>query len=70
MKEREGKQKAEDIAVLFVICCRNYQSPAGIRMNNEAYTSYPSEKEVLLCEGCELYVSGIERNVLICNPDP
>ena len=36
-------------------------------MNNEAYTSYPSEQEYLLQEGCEVYVLAVEREVQICN---
>lgn len=51
--------------VLFVVSCQNYNSPLGIRMNNEAYTSYPSEQEYLLQEGCPIFVLGVEHNVLI-----
>lgn len=36
-------------------------------MNNEAYTSYPSEREVLLREGCKVYVLSVETNVTIEN---
>ena len=36
-------------------------------MNNEAYTSYPSEREILLREGCKVYVLGVENDVIIDN---
>ena len=42
-------------------------SPEGIRMNNEAYTSYPSEREILLREGCKLYILSVEHDYLIKN---
>ena len=45
---------------LFVISVRNYISPEGMRMNNEAYTSYPGENEILLREGCPVFVLDIE----------
>ena len=44
---------------LFVISVRNNVSPQGMRMNNEAYTSYPGENEILLREGCEVFVLDI-----------
>lgn len=55
------------IPVIFVFSCQNYYSPDGIRMNNESYTSYPSEREVLLREGCKVYILGIEKNIPIDN---
>ena len=55
---------------LFVISFRNYNSPDGMRMNNEAYTSYPGENEILLREGCEVFVLDIEDGVEIINPFP
>ena len=60
----EGKPKPQHLAVLFAICCRNYDSPSGIRMNNEAYTSYPVEREMLLTEGCGVYVLLVEEVVI------
>ena len=38
-------------------------------MNNEAYTSFPNEREVLLPEGCSVYVLGIEKDKVIENPN-
>lgn len=52
--------KDDFIPVLFVFSCHNYYSPNGIRMNNEAYSSYPTEREVLLREGCKVYVLAME----------
>ena len=54
-------------AVIFVICCHNFVAPAGIRMNNEAYTGYPSEAEFMLIEGCKVTVLGVEHDFLIEN---
>lgn len=59
--------KAKHVPTLFVISCRNYESPQGIRMNNEAYTAFPCERETLLMEGCIVYILGVEREVLIKN---
>lgn len=49
--------------VVFLVVCQNYFRFNGIRMNNEAYSSYPHEKEVLLTEGCDIYVMQVERDV-------
>lgn len=62
-----NSDKEELIPVFFVITCQNFFSPAGIRMNNEAYTSYPVEDEYLLMEGCNVYILSIEKNVQIDN---
>ena len=50
----------DKIPVLFVISCKNYIAPEGITMDNEAYSAYPSEGEVLLCEGCLIKVLAVE----------
>ena len=57
----------DDVPVLFVISCRNYDSPAGMRLNHEAYTSYPHEREVMLVEGCPVMILAVEKDVLIEN---
>lgn len=36
-------------------------------MNNEAYSSYPQEAEVLLCDGCDMFVLAVDRGVVIQN---
>ena len=36
-------------------------------MNNEAYSSYPSEAEVLLSDGCDMFVLAVDSNVKIKN---
>jgi len=36
-------------------------------MSNEAYTAYPDEGEVLLTEGKEVWILGIDENVKIEN---
>lgn len=53
--------------VLFAICSQNYYNRDGIRMNNEAYSSYPSEEEYLLTEGCEVTILAMDEKVKIKN---
>ena len=36
-------------------------------MDNEAYSSYPSEAEVLLTDGCDMFVLGVDHDVKITN---
>ena len=36
-------------------------------MNNSAYTAYPKEGEILLCEGCKVFVLSVDTEVLIEN---
>merc|ERR1712224_426390 len=55
------------IPVLFVILCRNYQSPEGIFMNNSAYTAYCHEGEFLLMEGFGVWVLAVKHGVKITN---
>jgi hypothetical protein len=38
-------------------------------MNNESYTSYPREREVLLYEGYDIEVLDVEKDVTIENPN-
>ena len=52
---------------LFVIACQNYTFISGLTMNNEAYTAYPSEAEVLLCENYPIHVLGDDYGVKIDN---
>ena len=47
--------------VLFVISCQNYQAFPGFRLNNEAYTAYPYEEEILLSEGCHVTLLSVEN---------
>ena len=62
--------KADHLPILLVFTCQNYKSTEAIRLNNEAYTAYPYEAEILLEEGVETYVLAEEKNVLIDNPHP
>ena len=50
------KNTQSRIPTLFVISCQNYSNFNGFRLNNPAYTAYPYEEEVLLCEGCEVVI--------------
>ena len=36
-------------------------------MNNEAYSAYPSEEEVLLCDGCDMFALSVDKNVELNN---
>ena len=60
---RPDKQKNEFISVLFVIGCQNYERINGFVMNNEAYSAYPSEEEILLCDGCDMFALSVDSNV-------
>ena len=54
-------EQPDHIPVLFVFLIKNYQSPRGILMTNEAYTAYPDEGEFLLMEGIDVHVLSIEH---------
>ena len=36
-------------------------------MNNEAYTAYPAEGEILMCEGSIMFILSVDTEVLIEN---
>lgn len=57
----------EQKPVLFVLSCQNYMSSQGVRLNNEAFTSYPGDQEMLLRQGCRVYVLQVQRNVVFKN---
>ena len=59
--------KDNQTPTLFVIACGNYLNISGLTMNNEAYTAYPSEAEVLLTEGCPINVLAVDYGVKISN---
>ena len=61
--------KDNQTPTLFVFACLNYERINGMTMNNEAYRAYPSESEVLLCEGCGIFVLGIDYGVKIENTE-
>ena len=39
-------------------------------MNNEAYTAFPVEREILLMEGQRAFILAVERDVQIMNSFP
>ena len=53
--------------MLFVISCQNYNSYEGFELDNQQYTAYPVEREILLSEGCQVRVLGVERDYVIKN---
>ena len=59
-----GKLNSELTPVLFIFTIMNYLGYAGVRLNNEAFSSYPYEQEVLLMEGCGVYAVGVEDIVI------
>ena len=61
------KPKEGHTPTLFVIAFKNYDFISAMTMNNEAYSAYPSEAEVLLCEGCPVYVLAVDRGIMIEN---
>ena len=57
------KDPAEDKKpVLFLALKLNYSGKGSVMMNGEAYSSYPSEGEMLLVEGCWVYILGFEED--------
>jgi len=59
-----GKLNSELTPVLFIFTIMNYEYYEGVRLNNEAFSSYPCEQEVLLAEGCRVYAVGVEDIVI------
>ena len=59
--------KPDFIPVLFVFLNINYKNLQGFMMNNEAFTAYPSEGELLFMEGHSVVVLAIEENLKIEN---
>lgn len=53
--------------VLFVFSMQNYVDPKGIMLNNEAFSAYPEEAELLLSEGIRVFVLAIDEGVKISN---
>ena len=49
------------IPVLFSISCLNYLQPRGVILNADGMTKFFKEAELLLTEGCKVYVMGMER---------
>ena len=62
--DQAGARSSEQAPVLFVYTVQNYWSYMGVRLNNEAFTAYPGEGELLLCDGCPVYVLGVSQVVV------
>ena len=52
---------------LFVFGIHNSFDFSGMSMNNAAYTAYPAEGEILMCEGSPMFVLSVDTEVLIEN---
>ena len=59
--------KPDFTPVLFVTACQNFYAPKGIMMNNDLYSKYPDEYELLLQEGCKVWVLEFDEDILIQN---
>lgn len=56
-------------SVLFVISIQNHFGFPGFRLNTENFSAYPQEEEVLLIEGCTMFVMKVE-DVTLQNNHP
>ena len=62
------KDQVEDKKpVLFVLLHRNHYGLYSVMMSGEAYSSYPSEGEMLIVEGSMVKILGTEEDVQINN---
>ena len=59
-----GGSNAEMTPVLFIYTIQNWAAYQGVRLNNEAFSAYPYEQEVLLKEGCFVYALKIDEIVI------
>lgn len=44
------------VPVLFVMSCLNYRGFNGMRLNDECYSLYPQELEVMIADGSDVEV--------------
>lgn len=66
-----SKDAADDMMpTIFIISVKNYDVPAGMRLNNEAYTAYPSEGELVMPADTRVFILDIQRNYRIKNNNP
>ena len=62
------KDQAQDKKpVLFLLLKGNYLGQGSVMMNGEAYSSYPSEGEMLLAEGVGVRILGFGSEVEVLN---
>ena len=61
----DSPDNSEMLPTLFIIAVQNQKRFFGVRLNNECYSSYPSEREVLLKEGCGVWV--LESDYVVIN---
>ena len=59
--------KNDKKAVIFAISIQNYDRGRFIRMNSEAYSAFPKEREILLQESLPLFILDIEQDREIKN---
>ena len=62
------KNKAQDKKpVLFLVLHPNHYGWRSVMLNGEAYSSYPSEGEMLLKEGQEVRILGYDSEIMFLN---
>lgn len=59
--------KPQFTPTLFVVACQNYKGIDAVTMDSEAYSAYPSESEILFCEGSRMFVLAVDTGVKIRN---
>ena len=52
---------AKWIAEYILIGCQNYERINGVAMNS--FSAYPSEEEIILCDGCDMFALSVDSNV-------
>ena len=60
-------QSKDKKPVLFILLKGNQHGIGSVMMNGKAYSSYPSEGEMLLMEGMEVKILGLEERVKLNN---
>ena len=58
---RHKNENTDIKSVIFCLTIFNEIDYPGFRLNDERYTCYPDEEEVLLPAGCQLEVEGFEQ---------
>ena len=55
--------------VLLMISCKNDSNYKGFALDNETYSAYPAEREILLSEGLRVLILDVQDNFQIDNPN-
>ena len=55
------KDDGSELGVLFVYVFKNWSGFRALRLSSEQFTSHPHEQEMVLYEGFECYVLGVQE---------